>query len=91
MHQYLECHTFLYVKKNISLPTTTAGTINDLFPIDNGGNTDSYMIFKLIKLMLLKTHLSVLQVFLTYYMMKFTFLVDLPDYRNSSSVAICNR
>lgn len=41
---YLECHTFLYVKKNISLPSTTAGAINDLLPIDNGGNMDSYLI-----------------------------------------------
>lgn len=78
------------MKKNISLPSTTAKAINGLFPIDNGGNTDSYLIFKLIKL-LLKTHLSVLQVFLNYCKTKFTFLVDLPtDYRNSS-VAICNR
>lgn len=84
VHKYLECHTFLYVKKNISLPSTTAGAINDLLPIDNGGNMDSYLIFKLIKLMLLKTHLSVLQVFLNYCKMKFTFLADLPDYRNSS-------
>ena len=92
VHKYFECHTFLYVKKNISLPSTTARAINELFPIDNGGNMDSYLIFKLIKLMLSKTHLSVLQVSLNYYKMKFTFLVDLPtDYRNGSWVAICNK
>ena len=80
------------MKKNISLPSTTARAINELFPIDNGGNMDSYLIFKLIKLMLSKTHLSVLQVSLNYYKMKFTFLVDLPtDYRNGSWVAICNK
>lgn len=50
----------------ISLPNSLAGAINYLFSIDGCGDMCSYLIFKLVKLMLFKDF-SIFQVFLNYY------------------------